>query len=182
MDISIESASKNLENILNIFIKNRCVLSNEMISELIQITDFYKHAEPEKRTEFRENIKTDYRQYLIILSDYFADAAINQRSYQYLYAAMILIAIEDFEWDYRESIIRLAVVWYTAQELGTKPEHLFDEISSISSAKATNFLSEFVSRPEKSKSLNSMGLTAQKTGDKILIIPKPPPWETRTKT
>ena len=182
MVLSIKTVNENLETILDVFVKNNCVLSEETTSELIEITNFYRNAETETRTEIRENIKPKSRQYLIVLSDYLADIAINQKNSQYLYASAVLISIEDFRWDYRESIIRLAVIWFTAKEIKIEPEKLFNEIASISSVKTAEFFNEFIKRPEKSKSLNSMGLMAQKSKDKILIVPKPPPWELKTGT
>lgn len=176
MTLDAESITEELANIAEIFVKNECVLNEKKTSELLDIIEYYKNAESKERELIREGMERKDWQRLVILSDYLSDKAINDKNYQSLYAAAALLSIENFNWDYRENTIRLAVIWYIAQELDTNPKELLDDISSISSAKASEFFGEFINRPAKTKSLSSMGLIVKKDAEKILIVPKPPPW------
>jgi hypothetical protein len=103
--------------------------------------------------------------------------AINSKHKELCYAAITLHSIEDFNWDPRENIIRLSIIWYVAEKLNIDPMQLFDSVASISSSKAAEYFQEFIKRPKELKSLNAMGLAIKKEGENISFVPKPPPWE-----
>jgi len=84
--------------------------------------------------------------------------------------------IEDFKADPRENLMRLALIWYAAEQLKISADQLFADAAKLASPKARQFLIEFSGRPKAQKTLKAMGSEAVEEDGRIRFRPLPPPW------
>lgn len=150
--------------------------NDHILKELLVVLDEYSHSNSEKRKAIRQNIESSVRQNLLIVSENLAIQALMDKRGELVSYAMICHAIEDFKWDSRESILRLAIIWHACKKLKLDPEEIFHKTIKISSKIGVDHFTEFLNREEYMKSTRAMGFEVKTKGKKVEICEIVPPW------
>lgn len=171
---------EKLRTIINKYSRNRSKISAVILQSLKEVIQNYKLTSDDRRDKIRKELTQNERRSLLMISDYCASIAINNKDEEMLQTAVILHSIEDFEWDPRENIIRFSILWHISEELKNDSVQLFHNAASISSPKGSEYFNEFLNRSKKMKSLKAMGLSVISDGNRISFAPIPPPWERKS--
>lgn len=142
-------------------------LPSEVDQTFLKLADCYSQTSAEKRYAVREAVPDDLRLLLIGFSDRFSILAERGRQKQYLRTALLAHSIEDFRWDERENIFRLALVDHVAKKLGEDVETLFQDISSLSSPRSAARFRRYRSRKPELRTLKAMGIVEVNTEEGV---------------
>jgi len=134
----------------------------------IELTEQYANSNVAERERIRNIVDPDYRLLLLGFGDRLAILADRTNDSRMVLLALLAHSIEDFRYDERENIFRLALINHVAKKLGETPSKFFDKAIRLSSPKARKKFREFDDRPEELKSLQTMqALTIATSNKKI---------------
>ena len=133
----------------------------------IQLADTYFGAAPESRSAIRASVPNDSRLLLIGFSDRMAILADRLSDPDFLERALAAHLIEDFRYDPRENLFRLALVHHVAGKLRQDPNQLWEHAAANASASGAEQLREFLARPAELKSLAAMRIVEKQTPDGV---------------
>lgn len=114
---------------------------------------------------------------LNISYDLILEALNTQNSNELVYESLLLLSIENFTIDYRDSLIRLAIINHVAMKKKMDNHELLNFIQKYSSEKAMKYYQNFFSQTKAERSLKAMGLREVIIDNKLKIEEIPPPWE-----
>ncbi|MEM9774807.1 MAG: hypothetical protein AAF902_09520 [Chloroflexota bacterium] len=100
--------------------------------------------------------------------------AINEQDRTYLDDAILLLSIENFEIDYRDSLVGLAVINFACEQLNIELSEVIYRVKEYSTPKAIEYYINFLNRTKVEKSLNVMGLRSIKKENEVFIEQLPP--------
>ncbi|WP_306353282.1 hypothetical protein [Flavobacterium sp. '19STA2R22 D10 B1'] len=146
------------------------------VEQIVIINDLFKNLSNEQRENIREDIKEDERLKILAFTEKLSVKAYETENISYLITALILISIEDFKWDSRESLIYLSIIWFVSEKIKSDSLGLFNEVINLSSEEGKRILLEFVSRNKQLKSLRAMGLKSTIKKNSISFDQIVPPW------
>lgn len=131
------------------------------------------------KSELREvtGDKRIYDDLLNISYDLILEALNTQNSNELVYESLLLLSIENFTIDYRDSLIRLAIINHVAMKKKMDNHALLTFIQKYSSEKAMKYYQNFFSQTKAERSLKAMGLREVVIDNKLKIEEIPPPWE-----
>lgn len=139
----------------------------ECDSKFMKLADHYAQSNDLERTAIRDWIKDECRLYIIGFSDRFAIIADRTKNKRLLLLALLAHSMEDFRYDERENIIRLALVNHIAEKLNQRPSELFEKAAQLSSLNGAKALRAFINRPPELKSLRTMGIIEEQTDEGV---------------
>jgi hypothetical protein len=102
---------------------------------------------------------------LMAYAERMAIMAVRNHSEEPLRKGLLALVLEEFKYDGRESIMRLALLNHSAFKVGINPDRIFEEIASIATGGAAQAIREFAARAIKDKSIESMGYSEDTTPD-----------------
>ena len=153
---------------------------SESISECAhsfeEVLERYSTSNSEMREEIRQKISLSTRKNLLVASEKLAIEALIEKRVELLSFAMVCHAIEDFKWDSRENILRMAIVWHVCKKLKLDIKEVFKKSMEIASNEAVGHFTEFLNRDEYMKSPRAMGFEIKTKGKKIVISEITPFW------
>ena len=119
--------------------------------------------------------KRIYDDLLNISYDLSLEALNSRHANELVYEALLLLSIENFTIDYRDSLIRLAIINHVALKKKIETDKLLEFIQKYSSKKAMEYYQHFFSQTKAERSLKAMGLREVVINDtfKIEEIPLP---------
>jgi hypothetical protein len=124
-----------------------------------QITDFvniYMRATEPEREETLSNMRADFSDAFFVFSERMAALAVRERSRERIVNGLVALLIEDFKFDFRDSLRRLAPLYHSALKIDADPSQLFLEASSYGHNDVARAISEFPNRAPHDRSLESM--------------------------
>lgn len=143
-------------------------LPAESDKQFLSLASLYIDGDATQRREIREAVTDRSRLLLIGFSHRIATLADRQGDRDLLFRALVAHAIENFEHDERENILRLSVVNHVAEKLGLSPVDLFEDAAKISSPRAASALRAFISRPPELKSLRVMNIVEENSEEGVI--------------
>ncbi len=136
----------------------------------------YWPADEITRAAIRAAVPDKDRLLILALGERATALALWERNAQRLEDAMAAHCIEGFRWDARENLIRLAPIWYVAEQLEISASALFANAAERASPEGAKVIREYASRPAASKTLRSMSLEVVEEDGRPTFRPLPPPW------
>jgi hypothetical protein len=133
----------------------------------------YWTAHEETRAAIRAAVADRDRMLILNLGYRATQLALWDRDALHLQDALAGHCIEGFLWDARDNLVRLAPIWYVAEELGISASELFSNAAERATAEAAKWIREFAASPS---SLRSMGLEIVEENGRSVIQPIPPAW------
>jgi hypothetical protein len=158
----------DIQQILNDFYQIRKVgygskLPGKYDFKFIELAEYYSKSNKVERERIRNNIDDEIRLLIIGFSDRLATVADRTANQKLLFLALLAHSIEDFRYDERENIIRLALVNHVAIKLKVQPSELFEKVIKLSSVNGAAILRDFNNRPPELKSIRTMGIIEEQT-------------------
>jgi hypothetical protein len=144
------------------------ILPSNLDKEFINLASYYLESTNINREKIRSILPDDTLLLIIGFSDRMCILADRNKDKNYLLYALAAHSIEDFRYDYRENIIRLALIYHVAEKLGLDSNLLFNEISSISSQRTVGYLTDFLNRPSELKRIDVMNIVEIDTPDGVI--------------
>lgn len=142
-------------------------LPSEADFKFIELAELFSSSTARARESLRQAVPDDVRQLLLGFSDRLAILAERQGEPHYLFLALLAHSIEDFAYDERENVFRLALVNHVAGKLGLDSRELFSRAAELSSRRGATALLDFEQRPPSLKSLDVMRIAEVSTEDGI---------------
>jgi hypothetical protein len=136
----------------------------------------YWAADESTRAAIRAAVPDKDRLLILALGERATDLALWERDAQRLEDALAAHCIEGFRWDARENLIRLAPIWYVAEQLEISASALFESAAERASPEGAQVIREYASRPAASKTLRSMSLEVVEENGRPTFRLLPPPW------
>lgn len=132
-------------------------------AQYIEFAEQYAESAATERAAIRNSVSDECRLLLLGFSDRLAILADRTSDSRLLLLALVAHAVEDFRYDERENIFRLALVNHVAEKLGESPTVLFGEAEQLSSPRGATALRQFMARPAELKSLRAMRIVEEQT-------------------
>lgn len=138
--------------------------SDEMFSQLAIL---YLSADEDERAIIREALPERCRSLMIGYSDRMAILAERMEDRKYLLRSFAAHSIEDFRYDERENIVRLALTCHVASVMGEDSTRLLKHVSKLSSRRGSTAFDSFSQRPAELNTLKTMNILKKETPDGI---------------
>lgn len=142
-------------------------LPNKLDDDFISLAQLYINGTNKQRQEIRDSISDDMLLLVIGFSDRMAIIAERKQDKTYLNYALVAHSIENFRYDFRENVFRLALVNHVCEKLNCNPSEIFQFIASISTTDASKRLLGFLGRPPETKSLKAMKIVEFNTEEGV---------------
>ena len=127
----------------------------------------YSRSDTDEKQRIRESIPENMRMLLLGFGDRLATVADRTRDEELLWLAFLAHAIEDFRYDERENVFRLALLHHVAKKLGLDPSSLLERAAGAASARGAKRLRAFDARPPELKSLRAMKIVEERTSSGV---------------
>jgi hypothetical protein len=136
-------------------------VADEIMASLI---DAFQSASVEQRGVARAELSPAARWFLLCYAWKMAEQAINQKSEKMVMQGLLTLSIEDGGMDARDSIVRMSILFRSAQKLGLDATQLFAEAADF----ATNpylktAMLQFPARPPEHRDLGRAFFIGEKT-------------------
>jgi hypothetical protein len=102
------------------------------------------------------------RQSLALLgySERQASLAVREKREEPVFLGLLALGLDDWRFDYRDNLVRVALHYDAALRLGISPEDLFERAAAILPATSSRGLQSFLQRGAETRSLKAMGWRA----------------------
>ncbi|WP_299902319.1 hypothetical protein [uncultured Aquimarina sp.] len=148
------------------------LLYKELINLVLPIEDI----NPTEFKKLSREISDKTQKKIILTSGKLALVAIKNKNQNFIRAALILQALENFQLDPRENILRLSLIWEVCKKLKLNFKEEINLVKQISSKRTITHLNEFYERPDYMKSLKTMGFCIMKENENYFLKEKIAPW------
>lgn len=135
--------------------------------QFASLAEYYSLASESEREEIRAGVRDESRSLILGFSDRLSVLAARSGDERYVFLALLAHAIEDFSYDPRENLVRLALVNHVAERLGMDTSSLFRRAGSLASEEAAARFASFVKRPPALKSLKAMKIREVMTDEGV---------------
>jgi hypothetical protein len=153
----------------------------EYTEKFIELAELYLASTEIERTSIRDSVSDDCRLLILGFSNRLAIMADRTANGRLLLLALVAHSIEDFGYDERENILRLALVDHVALKLKIRPTELFDRAIEVSAPRAAAGFQAFDARKPGMKSIRVMGLVEVTTPEGVDYQPIEASWPSRKK-
>src|SRR2546423_11637325 len=126
---------------------------------------FFLQATEEEREQILSKITLKHSGLLFQFSERMAALGVRKQSREYVLKSLLALVIEDFKYDWRDSIRRFALSYNSANKIGTTPSSLFMEAASFARQEVSQALIKFLQRSSSDKSIKAMGYREAITAD-----------------
>ena len=161
--------STNIDGIFHAFNSVRLhkirggVLPSDITDKLDQLCHFFANASNEVRRAVTDRVSVQLSFLFFIHAENMAFRAVREKSEDRLLIGLKALAIEDCTFDWRDSTVRMALLYHSAKLIGVDPDDAFRRISRIAMPKANRYFLAFVEREPKYKSLAEFGFKESTT-------------------
>lgn len=142
-------------------------LPSQLDRDFIDLAEFFKKAPAKARHQITQAIPVEKGLAILERGTRLAILADRSANPRLLVDALVAHAIEGARWDYRENILRLALVTHVAKKLGVDDHPIFDEAAAVAEPTVADLLREFVGRPASMKTIRSSGLEEIQTSEGV---------------
>lgn len=155
--------------------------SEDSISLELKLTEFRTKSEIREKiwNSNLRSLRATLNDELLNMSWDLALEAVNTNNINKLDDALLLISIENFRIDYRDSIIRLALINYACGKLNVKLSEVLESVKKYSDSRSIEYYMRFLETTKAEKSLKAMGLTEIVKENVIYVEQIPPMWMKR---
>ena len=99
-----------------------------------------------------------------------ATLGVKKRDRHHLFDGLLAIAMEGFEFDARDSLLVLALLYNSALEIGENPREMFDGAAKLASSEVAEALREFTrGRAPEDRTLKAMGYRLRTNPSAVLM-------------
>lgn len=165
----------NKEKIIDFFsfLKNSTAL-NQSLNEFKNRPDLRQYIWNNDLRDLTSNSKI-YDDLLNVSWDLSLDS-LNDKNDSFLYDSILILSIENFKIDYRDSILRLSAINHACIKMKIELSELINFVEEYSSDRSMKYFNMFLLQTKAEKSLKAMGLRETKKNGVISIEQIPPPW------
>jgi hypothetical protein len=134
-------------------------------ASLTDLVRAFEGASDAERKTFLQSLGHENSHLLIAYCERMATLGVRESSPRRLADGLVAIAIEGFRFDARDAIVRLALIYHSAEKLRVNPRELFDAAASMAGDEVAETLRRFTrERPPAKRTLGSMGY--RESGDR----------------
>jgi hypothetical protein len=127
-----------------------------MDAQITDFVNFYIQATHPERQEILSNMRPEFSDAFFAFSERMAALAVRQQARERIVNGLVALLIEDFRFDFRDTLRRLAPLYQSASKIGADPSLLFLEAASYGTNDVAKAIAEFPERPPNDRSLESM--------------------------
>lgn len=140
-------------------------IPSELDNEICRLIDFFIQTEDAGRELISLQVTAEHSQKLFAFSERMASLGVREQSSHRLLQGLLVLAIEDFKFDWRENLSRFSLFYDASEKIGIPPASLFAEAASYASQEVAAELNEFPKRAPDMKSLGAMGYKTISSAD-----------------
>lgn len=157
MDVAIEEAFAKLK-LLKVFdfYKTR-VLTQEQQGWVQFICDRYVRALPDERASIHSMVTPEISFLFFMYARAMAVEAVREREEEKVFQGLIALAVENRAFDWRDSMIVLALLHHSAAKIGADASELFQRAAAISTPKTSDGFLRFSARTPENLDLAKFG-------------------------
>jgi hypothetical protein len=121
-----------------------------------KLCDFYSSADSAERAEIVSHVGDVFSFTFFWFATTCAEKAVRESSPDAIWDGLMALVIENFAFDYRDSLMRLVLVYHSAAKLGLDVETLFAKAASLAvNPKVAEQVRNFPLRPPGARSLGA---------------------------
>lgn len=128
----------------------------ELDARISRLVNTFINASEQQRERIIALITIKHSFTLLQFSERMAVLAVREDSRKLLLEALLALVIEDFKYDWRDSLMRFTLINHSAEKIGTQPARLFAEAAAYAHPEVAEALLKFPARSPASKSLEAM--------------------------
>jgi len=134
-------------------------LPQQAVASIDALVDMFAAGNSETKRAISREVNSDFSFAFFGYTYAAAVESVRGNRPELLRRGLVALAIENGAFDFRDSLRSLAEIYHSARKFPQiSADELFQEIASSASPRFSEVASEFISRPEESKSLEAFGL------------------------
>src|SRR6266849_7563201 len=94
-------------------------------AEIMTFVNMYIRANDLERKEILSSIRAEFSDAFFVFSERMAALAVREQSGERIMKGLVALIIEDFKFDFRDNLRRLAPLYHSAEKIGVDPSPIF---------------------------------------------------------
>ncbi len=125
------------------------------LPKIEELCRLYLSVDSDGRTDILARTTVEMAPMFRGVANLYAVDGVRERDPDKIFLGIVALALENLSFDFRDTMIALAVLYHSALKLNLNPDEILGRALTICTPKMGKFLSEFFGRTESQKSLDN---------------------------
>ena len=117
---------------------------------------FYIENDDNERREILSSMRPEFSDAFFVFSERMAALAVREQSEDRITKGLVALIIEDFKFDFRDNLRRLAPLYRSSERIGINPSQVFLKAASYANNDVAKAIVQFPNRAPQDRSLEAM--------------------------